>query len=396
MNKKTLRDIETAGKRVLVRVDFNVPIEKGVITDDTRIIKSLPTIKYLIEKGAKVILITHFGRPKGKVAPEYSVKPVVSHLSSLLGQEVLFAGDCGGEESIRITSKMEFGQVALLENTRFNPGEEKNDPAMSQSLASLADVYVNDAFGAAHRAHASTEGVAHYLPAVAGFLMEKEISVLSVVLNNPGTPFVAILGGAKVSDKIHVIKNLLEKVDALLIGGGMANTLMKATGKSVGKSLVEDEVIKEAADIFKTAERTNVKIILPKDVVVAREFKADAEAKVVPVDSIPDDWMSLDIGPQTRKTFIETINKAATILWNGPLGVYEMEQFSKGTIEIANAVANSSAKAVIGGGDVVAAVEKAGLADKIYHISTGGGATLEFLEGRVLPGLVALQEQKEG
>lgn len=396
MNKKTLRDIETAGKRVLVRVDFNVPIEKGVITDDTRIIKSLPTIKYLIEKGAKVILITHFGRPKGKVAPEYSVKPIVSHLSSLLGQEVLFAGDCGGEESIRITSKMEFGQVALLENTRFNPGEEKNDPAMSQSLASLADVYVNDAFGAAHRAHASTEGVAHYLPAVAGFLMEKEISVLSVVLNNPGTPFVAILGGAKVSDKIHVIKNLLEKVDALLIGGGMANTLMKATGKSVGKSLVEDEVIKEAADIFKTAERTNVKIILPKDVVVAREFKADAEAKVVPVDSIPDDWMSLDIGPQTRKTFIETINKAATILWNGPLGVYEMEQFSKGTIEIANAVANSSAKAVIGGGDVVAAVEKAGLADKIYHISTGGGATLEFLEGRVLPGLVALQEQKEG
>lgn len=395
MNKKTLRDIETAGKRVLVRVDFNVPIEKGIITDDTRIVKSLPTIKYLIEKGAKVILITHFGRPKGKIAPEFSIKPVVSHLSSLLGQEVLFAADCGGEESSRLVAGMNPGQVALLENTRFYPGEEINDPVMSRSLAGLADVYVNDAFGAAHRAHASTEGVAHYLPAVAGFLMEKEISVLSGVLNNPGTPFVAILGGAKVSDKIHVIKNLLGKVDVLLVGGGMANTLLKATGKSVGKSLVEDEVIEEADSIFKAAEKANVKILLPKDVVVAKEFKADAEAKVVSADSIPDDCMSLDIGPETREVFIETINKAATILWNGPLGVYEMEQFAKGTIEIANAVADSSAKAIIGGGDVVAAVEKAGLADKIYHISTGGGATLEFLEGRTLPGLAALQERKE-
>lgn len=395
MNKKTLKDIETAGKRVLVRVDFNVPMDKGVITDDTRIIKALPTIKYLINEGAKVILATHLGRPKGKFTEEYSVKPVAQYLSSLLGQEVLYAGDCGGEESIRLAGEMKPGQIAILENTRFYPGEEKNDPEMSRSLAKLADVYVNDAFGAAHRAHASTEGVTHYLPAVAGFLMEKEIAVLSGVLNNPQSPFLAILGGAKVSDKIPVMKSLIGKVDALLVGGGMANTLLKAAGMDMGKSLVEDEVINEASSILKLAEKENVRVLLPQDVVLAQQLKAEAETKVTLVDAIPAEWMALDIGPKTVDAYIEMINKASTILWNGPLGVYEIEQFAQGTNKIADAVANSQAKTVIGGGDVVAAVEKAGLADRIYHISTGGGASLEFLEGRELPGIEALQDREE-
>jgi phosphoglycerate kinase len=370
-------------------------MEKGVITDDTRITKALPTIKYLIDNEAKIILATHLGRPKGKYVPEYSVRPVAQHLSTLLGQEVLFIADCGGEESIRKTSEMKPGQVALLENTRFYAGEEKNDPEMSQSLAKLADIYVNDAFGAAHRAHASTEGVAHYLPAVAGLLMEKEISILSDVLNNPKAPFLAILGGAKVSDKIPVMKNLLNKVDKLLVGGGMANTLLKAEGKDMGKSLVEEEVLQEAYYILQEAEKKNVRVHLPQDVVLAQQLKADTEIQVSDVDSIPAGWMALDIGPKTRKSFIEMINKAETILWNGPLGVYEIEQFAQGTNQIAAAVASSPAKTIIGGGDVVAAVEKAGLADRIYHISTGGGASLEFLEGRVLPGLEALQEREE-
>lgn len=394
MNKKTLRDIETAGKRVLVRVDFNVPIEKGVITDETRIISALPTIKYLIDKGAQVIILTHLGRPKGKITPECSVKPVAERLSALLGQEVFFAKDCGGEDSVRTIAKMKPGQVALLENTRFYPGEEKNDPEMSRSLAKLADIYINDAFGAAHRAHASTEGVAHYLPAVAGLLMEKEISVLKGVLNNHGTPFIAIMGGAKISDKIPVMRNLLGKVDAFLVGGGMANTLLKAAGKAIGKSLVEDDVLGEAAGIIKEAKKANVKLLLPQDVVLTREIKADAEAKVASVDEVPEDWMIVDIGPKTQEMFVGMLGQAATILWNGPLGVYEIEQFAKGTVTIAHAIADSPAQAIVGGGDVVAAVEKAGLADKIYHISTGGGASLEFLEGRTLPGLAALLDQE--
>jgi phosphoglycerate kinase len=395
VNKKTIRDIETAGKRVLIRVDFNVPMEKSVITDETRIIKTLPTIRYLIDKGAKVILATHLGRPKGKFVPEYSVKPVAQYLSIILGQEVLFAADCGGEESKKITAEMKPGQVVLLENTRFYAGEEKNDPEMSSSLAKLADIYVNDAFGAAHRAHASTEGVAHFLPAVAGLLMEKEISILTEVLNKPKAPFLAILGGAKVSDKIPVMKSLLDKVDTLLVGGGMANTLLKASGIDMGESLIEDEVIEEARSILLQAEKKNVKVLLPLDVVIAQELKADVEIRVTAIEDIPTGWLALDIGPKTIKAYIEMINNAATILWNGPLGVYEIEQFSQGTNKIADAVANSAARTVIGGGDVVAAVEKAGLADKIYHISTGGGATLEFLEGRILPGLEALQEREE-
>lgn len=395
MKKKTIRDIEVAKKKVMVRVDFNVPMEKGNITDDTRIIAALPTISYLLENGASVILLTHLGRPKGKAMPEFSVKPVAQHLSSLLGQEVLFAGDCGGEESRRLTASLQPGQVALLENTRFYAGEEKNDPKMSRNLAELADIYVNDAFGAAHRAHASTEGVARFLPAVAGFLMEKEITVLSQVLNKPQLPFVAILGGAKVSDKIPVMKNLLGKVDALLVGGGMANTLLKAAGKEMQKSLVEDERLEEAGIILQQAEKMKVKMIIPEDVVIARKLSDTAEAQVVAVDSIPEGWMALDIGPKTGESFARQIKNAGTIFWNGPLGVYEVEKFAGGTNSIAQAVAGSPAKTVIGGGDVVAAVERAGLAERIYHISTGGGASLEFLEGKVLPGVAALQDKEE-
>ncbi|MDX9873045.1 MAG: phosphoglycerate kinase [Clostridia bacterium] len=392
MKKKSVRDVTVAGRKVLVRVDFNVPMENGRITDDTRIVKSLPTIKYLTENGAKVILLTHLGRPPGKPVPEYSVEPVARYLSGLLGREVLFAPDCGGEESVRRIAGMKPGQAILLENTRFYPGEEKNDAAMSQSLAQLADLYVNDAFGAAHRAHASTEGVAHYLPAVAGLLMEREINVLSEAVTQPRKPFIAVLGGAKVSDKLPVIKNLLPKVDALLVGGGMANTLLKAAGYDMAKSLVENEVLEEARALLKNSGADRG-IILPQDVVAAQELKEDAETKTVAVDSIPPGWMALDIGPKTVEEFSEIIAQAATVLWNGPLGVYEIEQFAQGTNRIAAAAANSGARTVIGGGDVVAAVEKAGLSERIYHISTGGGASLEFLEGRILPGIAALQDK---
>jgi phosphoglycerate kinase len=392
LKKKSVRDVTVAGRKVLVRVDFNVPMENGRITDDTRIVKSLPTIKYLTENGAKVILLTHLGRPPGKPVPEYSVEPVARYLSGLLGREVLFAPDCGGEESVRRIAGMKPGQAILLENTRFYPGEEKNDAAMSQSLAQLADLYVNDAFGAAHRAHASTEGVAHYLPAVAGLLMEREINVLSEAVTQPRKPFIAVLGGAKVSDKLPVIKNLLPKVDALLVGGGMANTLLKAAGYDMAKSLVENEVLEEARALLKNSGADRG-IILPQDVVAAQELKEDAETKTVAVDSIPPGWMALDIGPKTVEEFSEIIAQAATVLWNGPLGVYEIEQFAQGTNRIAAAAANSGARTVIGGGDVVAAVEKAGLSERIYHISTGGGASLEFLEGRILPGIAALQDK---
>ncbi|MCR4441646.1 MAG: phosphoglycerate kinase [Peptococcaceae bacterium] len=393
MNKQTVRDIDVGGKKVLLRVDFNVPIENGKITDDTRMIYALPTIRYLLENKAAVLIMTHLGRPKGKVVPELSVRPLVKHLSSLLGQEVLFAGDCGGDESARVSSEIKPGQVALLENTRFYPGEEKNDPEMARKLAGLADIYVNDAFGAAHRAHASTEGVARYLPAVAGFLLEKELNVLSGIVNNAERPFIVVLGGAKISDKLPVIKRLLDRVDAMLVGGGLANTLLKASGKETGKSLVEEDKLAEAGSILREAAEAGKEMLLPGDVVVADRFSAGAQARVVQAGSIPADWMVLDIGPETVKTYARAIGQAKTVFWNGPLGVYEFERFACGTNEIAKAVAEAKAKTVIGGGDVVAAVEKTGLADRIYHISTGGGASLEFLEGRTLPGVAVLQEK---
>lgn len=373
MDKKTIRDLKVAEKKVLVRVDFNVPLQEGKILNDTRMLKALPTIKYLQEQGAKIILMTHLGRPKGKVVPEMSVKPLAIRLSSLLGQEVLFAADCGGPESRKITAGLQAGQVALLENLRFYPEEEKNDAAFAKSLAALGDVYVNDAFGTAHRAHASTEGVTRYLPAVAGFLMEKEIYVLSRTLENPRHPFVVILGGGKVSDKIFVIENLLKRADCLLIGGAMANTFLKAQGYELGISKVETEKLAIAEQLLQQAEKAGVKVVLPEDVVVAKEFAAETEAKTVAVQDIPQEMMVLDIGPATIEAFKKMIAQAGTIVWNGPLGVYEFAKFTVGTNKIVEAVAAAPGKAVIGGGDVVAAVEKTGLGAKIYHISTGGG-----------------------
>lgn len=390
MNKKTLRAVDVTGKKVLVRVDFNVPMKDGIINDDTRMTKALPTIKYLQEKKAKTILVTHLGRPKGKIVPEMSVKPLVEHLSKLLGKKVLYAQDCGEEDSRTVTEEMKEGQVVLLENARFYPGEEKNDSKMAEALAHLADIYVNDAFGTAHRAHATTEGVAHYLPAVAGFLMEKEIEALSSALENPQKPFVAILGGAKVSDKISVMKNFLNKVEYLLVGGGMANTFLKAAGHETGKSLIEPEKLDVAKEILEKAKSSGVEVILPVDLVVADKFAEDAQSQVVDVDNIPTQGMALDLGPATLKVFEEVIDKAKTIVWNGPLGVYEFSKFAKGTNETARIIAQAEAQTIIGGGDVVAAVEKAGVAEKIYHISTGGGASLEFLEGKSLPGIEAL------
>lgn len=390
MEKKTIRDIMVAEKKVFVRVDFNVPIKAGKILDDTRIMKALPTIRYLQEQGAKVILATHLGRPKGKVVPEMSVKLLVPHLSNLLGAEVLFATDCGGPESRRVTAQLKAGQVVLLENVRFYPGEEKNDPAFAKELAALADVFINDAFGTAHRAHASTEGITHYLPAVAGFLMEKEITALSEALEQPAQPFVVILGGAKVSDKISVIENLLKKAQYLLLGGAMAHTFLKARGYTLGASKIETDKLAMAAELLQKANAAGVKVILPHDVVAAEEFSAEAQDKIVPVDQVPEAWIALDIGPATIQAFSQVMAQAGTIVWNGPLGVYEFAKFAVGTNKIAAAAAAAPGKTVIGGGDVVAAVEKAGLSEKIYHISTGGGASLEFLEGKELPGVAAL------
>ncbi|MDD2400917.1 MAG: phosphoglycerate kinase [Clostridia bacterium] len=390
MNNKTIRDVDVSGKRILVRVDFNVPVKEGRIGDDTRIVKALPTIKYLKDEGAKIILVTHLGRPKGKVVPEMSVELLASYLSKLLGERVMFVADCGGEESHKVTAEMKAGQIVLLENVRFYPGEERNDPDFAKGLASLADIYVNDAFGTAHRAHASTEGVAKFLPAVAGFLMEKEILALSEVLEKPGNPFVVILGGAKVSDKISVIENLLKKAHCLLIGGAMANTFLKAQGHKMGTSKIEIDKLEIANKLLKKAEELGVKVILPQDVVVAKEFSAEAQTKIESVNEIPDGWMALDIGPKTVQAFSKAIEKAQTIVWNGPLGVYEFEKFAIGTKQIAKAAASAQGKTIIGGGDVVAAVEKTGLSEKIYHISTGGGASLEFLEGKILPGVDAI------
>ncbi|MEA5002323.1 MAG: phosphoglycerate kinase [Christensenella sp.] len=392
--KKTIEDIDVAGKRVLVRVDFNVPLdENGEITDETRIQAALPTIQYLIDKGAKVVLMSHLGRPKGEVKPEFSLAPVAKRLSELLSTKVVFAKDCVGKDAKDAVDSIENGQVVLLENLRFHKEETANDAAFAKELASLGDIFVNDAFGTAHRAHASTAGVAEYLPAVAGYLIGKELSFMGKALEDPARPFIAILGGAKVSDKIGVIENLLSKVDGLIIGGGMANTFVKAQGYEMGKSLVDDERLGLALDLMEQANRKGIKIMLPSDFVVAKELDAKAEAHVVPVDNIPQDMMALDIGPSSRIIFANEIKRAKTVIWNGPMGVAEIPAFAGGTKAVAEALAEASATTIIGGGDSAAAVKKLGFADKMSHISTGGGASLEFLEGKELPGVAALNDK---
>lgn len=390
MKKKSVREVDVRGKCVFVRVDFNVPLENGHVTDDTRIRTSLPTIQYLIDQGAKVILASHLGRPKGKVKPEFSLKPAAAQLSKLLGQSVQMAPDCIGPEVEAMVEALRPGQVLLLENLRFHSEEEANDAGFAKKLARLADVYVNDAFGSAHRAHASTEGMAHDVPvAVAGFLMERELEFLGGALENPQHPFVAILGGAKVSDKIGVIRNLLGKVDQLLIGGGMANTFLKAQGKEIGQSLVEDDKLDLARELF---QLSGGKLLLPVDVVVADAFDANAKSQVVSIDAVLAGWRILDIGPKTIERFQATLENARTVVWNGPMGVFEFPRFAEGTVAIARALANlKGATTIIGGGDSAAAVEQAGVADRMTHISTGGGASLEFLEGITLPGVAALQ-----
>lgn len=394
MKKKTVRDVDVRGRKVLVRVDFNVPIENGRVTDDTRIRAALPTIQYLLEQGAAVILMSHLGRPKGKPDPKFSLRPVAEHLSQLLGKPVKFCPEVVGSTAEKMARELKPGEVMLLENTRFHPGEKKNDPEFARQLAALAGpdgLFVNDAFGSAHRAHASVVGVARYLPAVAGFLMEKELNFLGKLLTHPERPFVAILGGAKISDKIGVIRSLLQKADKLLIGGGMANTFFKAQGYEVGASLVEDEVLDTAKELLSTGEG---KLLLPVDVVIADRFAADAQKRVVAVDQVPADWMILDIGPKTVEQFKKALRPAKTVFWNGPMGVFEFPRFAEGTFAIARALAElEDAVTVIGGGDSVAAVKQAGVADKITHISTGGGASLEFLEGKELPGVAVLEDK---
>ena len=395
-NKQTIEDINVTGKRVFCRVDFNVPIDKqGTITDDTRIRAALPTISYLLENGARLILASHLGRPKGKPDPAASLAPVAAYLGSLLGRQVLMAPDCVGDETAAMADKLEVGQIMLLENVRFHAGETANDPAFAAQLAALADVYVNDAFGTAHRAHASTEGVARILkPAVAGFLMQNELQYLGGALDNPQRPFVAILGGAKVSDKITVIEKLLEKVDAILIGGGMAYTFLKAQGMPIGTSLVEEDRLAMALDLLAQAKQKNVRIFLPDDHLVAATFAADSPFTIVSNDQFPASGMGLDIGPNTITTYQKQIATAKTVLWNGPMGVFEFDAFAKGTLAVAEALADSDCLSIIGGGDSVAAVNKAKLQDKMTHISTGGGASLEFLEGKALPGVVALSDKE--
>lgn len=429
LNKKTVEDIDVSGKRVLVRCDFNVPMKDGEITDTKRIVGALPTVKYLADHGAKVILCSHMGRPhnifndvvkldkkekkkidampaeeqaaatekaleaaKGDVT-KFSLAPVAAELSKLLGKEVIMAKDVIGPDAKAKAAALNDGDVMILENIRFHAEETKNDPAFAKELASMADIYVNDAFGTAHRAHASTAGAADYLPAVCGYLIQKEISVMGGALENPKRPFVAILGGAKVSDKIGVINNLIEKVDTLIIGGGMAYTFFKALGHSIGTSLCEDDKVDLAKEMMEKAEKKGIKFLIPIDNVVATEYSADAEWKVVDSDEIPDGWMGLDIGPKTRALFAEAVANAGTVVWNGPMGVSEWENFANGTIAVAKAVADSDAISIIGGGDSAAAVEKLGFADKMTHISTGGGASLEFLEGLELPGIACLNEK---
>ena len=389
-NKKTIRDIDVTGKKVLVRVDFNVPLSESGVGDDTRIRAAIPTIQYLLDHGAAVILCSHLGRPKGGPDPKYSLKPVADHLAELLGKPVKFAPDCIGPAAEKEAGSLKAGEVLVLENTRFHPEEEKNDLKMAEQLANLADLYVNDAFGTAHRAHASTEGVTHFKPGVAGFLLEKEIKYLGQAVADPKRPFVAILGGAKISDKIGVINNLLSKADAVLIGGGMANTFLKAQGFAVADSLVEADSVPVASDLLAKAQG---KLHLPVDMVLADKFEAEAARKVLPVGNVPDGWRILDIGPETVRAFSEVIKTAGTVVWNGPMGVFEFPRFAEGTFGIAKAVAESSAVSIIGGGESVAAIQQSGLAEKITHISTGGGASLEMLEGLELPGVAALQDK---
>ncbi|WP_304270445.1 triose-phosphate isomerase [Phascolarctobacterium succinatutens] len=393
MDKKTVRDLDVAGKKVLVRVDFNVPLnDKGEITDDTRITASLPTIQYLLEQKAAVILMAHLGRPKGQVKPELSLAPVAKHLGKLLGKKILFAPDCVGEAAQAAASKLKPGHILLLENLRFHKEEEKNDMEFAEKLASLADLYVNDGFGVSHRAHASVEGVTHFLPAAAGFLLEKEIQYVGQAVTNPLHPFVAIIGGAKVSDKIGVISNLLDKVDTLLIGGGMANTFLAAQGYKMGKSLVEEDKLDLAKELLAKAKKNKVNMLLPTDLVMAAAFAPDAEHVTEKVKNLNQAYMALDIGAETSKAYAEALADAKMIVWNGPMGVFEMDAFCKGTEAVAKAVAKSRATSIVGGGDSVAAIEKLGLAKRITHISTGGGASLEYLEGKVLPGIAALDD----
>ena len=393
MDKKTVRDLDVAGKKVLVRVDFNVPLnDKSEITDDTRITASLPTIQYLLEQKAAVILMAHLGRPKGQVKPELSLAPVAKHLGKLLGKKILFAPDCVGEAAQAAASKLKPGHILLLENLRFHKEEEKNDMEFAEKLASLADLYVNDGFGVSHRAHASVEGVTHFLPAAAGFLLEKEIQYVGQAVTNPLHPFVAIIGGAKVSDKIGVISNLLDKVDTLLIGGGMANTFLAAQGYKMGKSLVEEDKLDLAKELLAKAKKNKVNMLLPTDLVMAAEFAPDAEHVTEKVKNLNQAYMALDIGAETSKAYAEALADAKMIVWNGPMGVFEMDAFCKGTEAVAKAVAKSRATSIVGGGDSVAAIEKLGLAKRITHISTGGGASLEYLEGKVLPGVAALDD----
>ena len=393
MDKKTVRDLDVAGKKVLVRVDFNVPLnDKGEITDDTRITASLPTIQYLLEQKAAVILMAHLGRPKGQVKPELSLAPVAKHLGKLLGKKILFAPDCVGEVAQAAASKLKPGHILLLENLRFHKEEEKNDMDFAEKLASLADLYVNDGFGVSHRAHASVEGVTHFLPAAAGFLLEKEIQYVGQAVTNPLHPFVAIIGGAKVSDKIGVISNLLDKVDTLLIGGGMANTFLAAQGYKMGKSLVEEDKLDLAKELLAKAKKNKVNMLLPTDLVMAAAFAPDAEHVTEKVKNLNQAYMAMDIGAETSKAYAEALADAKMIVWNGPMGVFEMDAFCKGTEAVAKAVAKSRATSIVGGGDSVAAIEKLGLAKRITHISTGGGASLEYLEGKVLPGVAALDD----
>ena len=397
LTKKSVEDINVTGKRVLVRCDFNVPMEDGRITDDNRIVGALPTIKYLLAHNARVILCSHMGRPKGEFNPKYTLAPVAKRLSELLGKDVTLAADVVGPDAQAKAAALKDGEVLLLENVRFHKEEEKNDPAFAKQLASLAEIYVNDAFGTAHRAHASTAGVADYLPAVCGYLIEKEISVMGGALNNPTRPFVAILGGAKVADKLKVIENLLTKVDTLIIGGGMAYTFLAAQGKGIGTSLYDAEKLDYCKDMLKKAEEKGVKLLLPVDTVVASAFPdpidAPVETEIVCSSAIPADKMGLDIGPKTRDLFAEAAKTAKTVIWNGPMGVFENDALAKGTIAVAAALAESDATTIVGGGDSAAAVEKLGFADKITHISTGGGASLEFLEGLELPGIACLQDK---
>jgi len=393
LNKKSVEDIDVRGKKVLIRCDFNVKMEDGVITSDKRIVASLPTIKYLLDNGAKVIACSHLGRPKGEFKPEFSLAPVAVRLGELLGIEVKMAKDVVGESAQALAADLKEGEVLLLENVRFHKEETKNDPEFSKALASLAEIYVNDAFGSAHRAHSSTTGVADYLPAVGGYLIRKELEYIGGALENPKRPLVAILGGAKVSDKIGVITNLMDKVDTLIVGGGMAYTFFAAQGHTVGTSICEEDKIDLAREMMETAKAKGVNFLIPIDNRVGLEYKPDTEHKLVDSDDIPDGWMGLDIGPKTEKLFADAVKDAGTVIWNGPMGVSEWENFASGTVAVASAVAESGAISIIGGGDSAAAVQKLGFADKMSHISTGGGASLEFLEGKDLPGVVALNDK---